>query len=327
MQLCCRWINPLFIAAAIVCLFIGPAWADQATTTNKEVASVNGKPIFKSRYERELSGYLERVAKKGRKLSDADLSSVKKRILENLITTEVLYQECQKQGIKVGDQIVSEEIEKVKKRFPDEAAYKNALKGMNVSEKEIRAQIQIGMAITQLFDTNVRQKIMVTKEESEKYYKDHPNMFMRPERVKASHILIKVAPDAEASQKKQARKKIETLQKKVRKGEDFGLLAKANSEGPSAQHGGDLGYFSRGQMVKPFENAAFGLKVGEVSEIVETQFGFHLIKLTDKQPAENVPYKDIRPRLEQLLKKEKEKAKIQNYIEELKKTAKIERFM
>lgn len=325
MRLCSQGTNRLIIAAVAICLLTGPAWADKAASSGKEAASVNGKPISKSQYERDLSVFQKRAAQEGRQLSDADLTTVKNRILENLIDAEVLYQQSQKEGVKVDDQAINEQIETIKKRFSDEAAYKKALEGMDVSE--IRAQIQRGLAINQLLDTNVRQKITVTEEESKKFYNNNPNLFKQPEQVKASHILIKVAPDAEESKKIQARKKIETVQKKVRQGEDFGLLAKANSEGPTAQRDGDLGYFHRGRMAKPFEDAAFALNVGEVSGIVETQFGYHLIKVTDKKPARTIPYKEVQPRLEQHLKKEKGKTEIQGYIENLKKSAKIKRFI
>lgn len=327
MRLCSQGTNRLIIAAVAICLLTGPAWADKAASSGKEVASVNGKPISKSQYERDLSVFQKRAAQEGRQLSDADLTTVKNRILENLIDAEVLYQESQKEGVEVDDQAINEQIETIKKRFSDESAYKKALEGMDVSEKEIRAQIQRGLAINQLLDTNVSQKITVNEEESKKYYNNNPNLFKQPEQVKASHILIKVAPDAEESKKNQARKKIETVQKKVRQGEDFSLLAKANSEGPTAQRDGDLGYFHRGRMAKPFEDAAFALNVGEVSGIVETQFGYHLIKVTDKKPARTIPYKEVQPRLEQHLKKEKGKTEIQGYIENLKKSAKIKRFI
>jgi peptidyl-prolyl cis-trans isomerase C len=258
----------LIIAAVAICLLTGPAWADKAASSGKEVASVNGKPISKSQYEGELSTYQKRAAQEGRQLSDADLTIVKHQILENLIDAEVLYQQSQKEGFKVDDQAINEQIETIKKRFPNEAGYKKSLEEMGLSEKEIRAQIQRGLAINQLLDTNVRPKITVTEEESKKFYNNNPNLFKQPEQVKASHILIKMAPNAEESIKIQARKKIETVQIKVRQGEDFGLLAKANSEGPSAQREGDLGYFRRGQMVKSFEDAAFALNVGKVSGIV-----------------------------------------------------------
>jgi len=327
MRLCSQGTNRLIIAAVAICLLTGPAWADKAASSGQEAASVNGKLISKSQYERDLSVFQKRAAQEGRQLSDADLTTVKNRILENLIDTEVLYQQSQKEGVKVDDQAINEQIETIKKRFFDEAAYKKALEEMDVSEKEIRAQIRRGLAINQLLDTNVSQKITVTEEESKKYYNNKLNLFKQPEQVKASHILIKVAPDAEESKKNQARKKIETVQKKVRQGEDFGLLAKANSEGPTAQRDGDLGYFNRGRMAKPFEDAAFALNVGEVSGIVETQFGYHLIKVTDKKTARTIPYKETQLRLEQYLKKEKEKTEIQDYIENLKKSAKIKRFI
>lgn len=327
MRLCSQGTNRLIIVAMAICLLTGPAWADKVAFSGKEAASVNGKPISKSQYERELSVFQKRAAQEGRQLSDADLTTFKNRILGNLIDGEVLYQQSQKEGVKVDNQAINEQIETFKKRFSDEAAYKKALEGMDVSEKEIRAQIQRGLAINQLLDTNVRQKITVTKEEGKKFYNNNPNLFKQPEQVKASHILIKVAPDAEESKKIQARKKIETVQKKVRQGEDFGLLAKANSEGPTAQREGDLGYFNRGRMAKPFEDAAFALNVGEVSGIVETQFGYHLIKVTDKKPARTISYKEVQPRLEQHLKNEKAKTEIQDYIENLKKSAKIKRFI
>ena len=328
MRLCSQRIIRLIMTAVAVCLLAGPTWsADKAASSNKEAASVNGKPIFKSQYDHELSVFQKRAAQQGRPLSDADLTTVKKQILENLIEAEMLYQQSQKEGVKVEDQSINDQIEKIKKRFPDEAAYKKALEGMEISEKEIRSQIQRGLAINQLLDTNVRQKITVTAEESNNFYKSNPNLFKQPEKVKASHILIKVAPDAEESKKIQARKKIETIQKKVRQGEDFGSLAKANSEGPTAQRNGDLGYFSRGQMVKPFEDAAFALNIGEVSKIVETQFGYHLIKVTDKKPARTIPYKEVQPMLDQHIKNEKEKTEIQGYIENLKKSTTIKIFI
>jgi len=113
----------------------------------------------------------------------------------------------------------------------------------------------------------------------------------------------------------------------LKKGDDFAALAKKYSEGPSGARGGDLGYFSRGQMVKPFEEAAFALKPGHVSDIVETQFGFHLIKLVDKKPEGMVAYKDIKDKLSEYLKSEKVQKEITNHVENLKKHAKIKKFV
>jgi peptidyl-prolyl cis-trans isomerase C len=326
MRLFVRSTNLLIIAAVAICVYTGPAWADEAASTGKEIASVNGKAIYKSQYERMLSVFKKRVTHKGRQMNDQELMAIKNRILENLIDSELLYQQSQKEGIKVADQAVNQRIDAIKKRFPDEKAYKQVIEKMHVSEKEFRAEIQRALAIRQLLDTDVRKKNSVTEKESKKYYNNNLDLFKRPEQVKASQIWIKFTPGAAESKKIQARKKIEMIQQKLIKGEDFGKLAKAYSEGPSAPRGGALGYFKRGQMLKPIEDAAFALNVGEVSGIIETRVGYHLVKVIDKRPAGTIPYKDVRPMIEKKLKKEKERTEIQNYIESLKKSAKIKRF-
>jgi peptidyl-prolyl cis-trans isomerase C len=198
---------------------------------------------------------------------------------------------------------------------------------MNLSEATIGSQIQRDLAIKELIDTQFVQKITVSDEEMKVYYDSNPDSFKKPEQVKASHILIKVEPQADASQKAGARKKLEMIQGKLKKGEDFGTLAKEYSEGPSNTKGGDLGYFSRGQMVKPFEEAAFALKQGEVSEIVETRFGYHLIKVTDKTTETTIAYNEIKDNLGRFLKQEKLRKEMTLYIASLKKNAKVETFL
>lgn len=138
--------------------------------------------------------------------------------------------------------------------------------------------------------------------------------------------MVSVDPKKEPSQKAESRKKIEDIQQKLRKGDDFSALAKEYSQCPSGSEGGDLGYFQRGQMVKPFEQAAFALGPGEVSDIVETKFGYHLIRLADKKPESVVPYEDIKDRIGQYLKQEKAEKDVVSYVQNLEEKAKVERF-
>jgi peptidyl-prolyl cis-trans isomerase C len=145
--------------------------------------------------------------------------------------------------------------------------------------------------------------------------------------VRASHILIKVDPKADESQRATARKKIDKIQQKLQQGEDFAALAKEFSQGPSSVKGGDLGYFGRGQMVKPFEKAAFGLMPGDVSGIVETRFGYHLIKVIERRPETTMAFKDIKGRLGRYLMQEKVRREVNLYVQKLKKKAKVERFI
>lgn len=127
--------------------------------------------------------------------------------------------------------------------------------------------------------------------------------------------------------KDEARKKIDTIQEKLKSGADFATLAKDESDCPSKEKGGDLGYFGKGQMVKPFEDAALALTPGQTSGVVETQFGYHIIKLTDKKPEGIMPFADVKDQLIQYLKQEKVKTELDSYIASLEKTAKIEKLI
>ncbi len=135
--------------------------------------------------------------------------------------------------------------------------------------------------------------------------------------MKASHILIKVSEDATPEAKAKAKARILDIKKKIEAGADFGEMAKKYSEGPSAANSGDLGYFRRGQMVKPFEEAAFALKPGEMSDVVETKFGYHLIKSIDKKEASVVPFDQLKTRITMYLQQDKMRKAVSAFIDSL----------
>jgi peptidyl-prolyl cis-trans isomerase C len=171
----------------------------------------------------------------------------------------------------------------------------------------------------------VVSKVVISDEESQTFYDGNMDRFIEPEQVQASHILIMVNPD-EASQEEKdtARKKIEELLVQVKEGADFAELAKEHSEGPSNERGGDLGFFARGQMVKPFEDAAFALVEGEISDVVETQYGYHIIKATGKKPQRQVPFDEVKDQIQQSLFQEKANTEVSNWIAALRESATIE---
>jgi peptidyl-prolyl cis-trans isomerase D len=154
-------------------------------------------------------------------------------------------------------------------------------------------------------------QVEVSAGETEAYYKDFSEEFWQPKQVHARHILIRTSPDGGQEAKDAARKKLEEVLGMVKGGKSFEELAKKYSEDPgSAKSGGDLGFFSRGQMVKPFEDAAFALKAGEVSGIVETQFGFHLIKAEEITEEGVKPFEAVRDAISQKIREEKTAALI-----------------
>jgi len=320
----CRRLYQITAIFALVLFFI-PALATDKTPSGEKVAVVNGVVISRIQFDKELKVHLERVSRQGGQISDDQREELKKDILEGLIEREVLYQESQKAGIKITGQKVDEQVAAIKKRFPNEEEFKKALTVMGLTEEEVREQIQRGLAIRELIDQKIANKVVITDEETKAYYDANPQLFKQPEEVKASHILIKVDPSADDATKAAARKKVEDLQQKLKDGGDFAELAKENSEGPSNVRGGDLGYFKRGQMVKPFEDAAYSMQTNEVSGLVETRFGYHLIKVYDKKPAQTLAYADVKDKIAQRLKQEKVEKDATRYVEDLKKGAKIEK--
>ncbi len=321
-----RIAGKVAVASALI-LVSAVVFAADKKAPGDMVAVVNGSIITQGEFDRVLDYELRRAAQSGQQIPDAQMPKMQNSILDSLIVGELLLQESKKKGIQVKPETVTEQLTNIKKRFPSEAEFNKALEENKMTESKIKADIERDMAIQQLLEKEVDQKVQITDEESKTFYDTNPQLFQQPERVKASHILIKVDEGATEEKKAEARKKIKEVQQKVQKGEDFAELAKTYSEGPSAPKGGDLGLFGRGQMVKPFEDAAFSLKPNETSDIVETKFGYHLIKVVEEQPAKKVAYADVQERINKHLKDQKLRTERQLYFDKLKKDAKIEKFL
>jgi peptidyl-prolyl cis-trans isomerase C len=164
----------------------------------------------------------------------------------------------------------------------------------------------------------------VTEDEKKQEYETNKDKLNVPDEVKASHVLIKVGEKATPEEKQKAKEKIDALRTRAMSGEDFAKLAKENSEDASSSNGGDLGYFKKGDMVKPFEEAAFGLEKDQISPVVETQFGYHVIKVTDKKAAHTLAYEEVSEDIAKFLLNKQKRDEVNKAVEALRKNAKIE---
>jgi len=290
------------------------------------VAMVNGSKITQAAYDRETRRVQQYLRAMGKSVEGPQWAEMKKRILETLIERELLYQESRKAAIEVEKTAVDAEIDKLKKRFPTDADFQKALQRMNFSEAEARGEIERALAVQRFMAENAPKGAAVTDAEVKTYYESHPQLFQQPERVRASHILIKVDSKADQAGRDKAREQAEALRVRASKGEDFAALAKEFSQGPSAPNGGDLGLFGRGKMVKPFEDVAFALKPGEVGAVVETKFGYHVIKVTEKKPAATAPYDMVKEQLREHLQKARAQQEMGLMVQKLKEKAKVERY-
>lgn len=293
-------------------------------TREEAVAIVNGEAIFRVDFEREVNSTQKQLLTQGQV---PDVEKMREVILENLIDGELLYQESQKKGFKVDEEKINEQFESIKGQFTSEEEFKNAMNEMNYTESSLKNEINRGIAIQDLIDGEIAQNITVSEEESLEYYESNLELFKQPEQVRASHILITVDEQADVTQKDKALQKIKEIQQKLKAGENFASLAREYSQGPSSAQGGDLGYFQRGQMLKPFEDAAFTLQPGETSTIVKTRFGYHLIKVIDRKPEGTIPYNYVQKKIDQYLKQNKVYREVKLLLEKLRAKATIERLV
>ncbi len=300
--------------------------AKQTPPKSPVIATVNGVAIKRVAYEREVDQVLGRFSMQGRPVSAAMRTKLRKDILEQMIRREMLFQESRKRKINIPQAKIDEQINAIKARFDNEEQFNQRLNVMDITLADLTAQISQNMAIDQLLRVQFPESITLPEAEVRKYYDDNQDRFFRPEQVKASHILVKVEPKASEVDKQKALQKIKMIQTKLNSGEDFAAVAKAHSEGPSGPKGGDLGTFSRGQMVPPFEQAAFALNSGQVSDVVTTRFGYHLIKVFEKHAGGAVPFEQVKSRLAAQLKQQKGSEQVRQYADTLLKAAKIERF-
>ena len=320
--------SKIFLLTIISWITLCTVFQSQAAENSDEsgkVAVVNGTVISQEQFERNMIPVQEYIEASGNSLSAADLARVKKMVLEEIIRNELLYQECLKNNVEIDDDEINKKYESEKNQFSSDAEFYQRLKELNNSEELYKSQIKRVLAIQRLI--NQKFKPTVTDQEIRKYYDDNPDQFKQKSQVRASHILISVDSTATKAQKDAARKEIEALLARVKGGEDFAAVAKEKSQCPSSVNGGDLGFFPRGEMVKPFEDAAFYMKPGEISNIVETQFGYHIIKLTDKKDEKTIGFEEARQEINKTLKKEKIADSYNKFYADLRDKAKVDIFL
>lgn len=295
-----------------------------AETPSGPAAKVNGVEIPTIDLERATKALIAQNQIPPQAVTPEIAKQFKEAALNQLIGAELLYQEGKKHPVKDLDKRVDEKLNQYKSRIPDKAEFDKALKSAGITMDELKALTVKEITVSELVDSQMKDKATVTDTDAQKFYDENKDKFVTAESIRASHILIGVDQNASDADKKKAREKAEAILKQVKEGKDFAELAKANSTCPSSAQGGDLGYFGKGQMVKPFEDAALALKPAETSGIVETQFGYHIIKLTDKKPEQTVTFGEAKERIVDYLKRQKMQKLVGEYVEGLRKNAKVE---
>jgi peptidyl-prolyl cis-trans isomerase C len=299
--------------------------------SNKVLVSVNGNDIT----EAEVSGQIDRrmtAIMKAAGINYPADDSIKKKMneelrdkfLDSLIDKILVAEQLKINNINVTDADVETKfLEAAKETGKDIKELEQAIEKIGMTLEDIKKEIywQVGMEKLYIAKTG---NTSVDDTDVQKYYNKNTKSFEQSEQVQVSHILVKTT-GANDAQKAEARKKIEGLLKDAKAGKDFAELARTNSDCPSKQKGGDLGFFGRGQMVKSFEDAAFGLKnIGDISDIVETQFGYHIIKMKGRKDAKKSDMNEVKVQIKTKLDKEKLMQFWKEYSSQLRENAQIE---
>jgi len=305
---------------------LGRTQQPQATTAAPEfpeiVARVNGTEITRV-------AFLNRAtALKGQLPATQINPDFYKRVLDDMVGGELLYQTVEKKGLAPTAPEIDAEIESQKGRFGGHAELKKALEAQGLTLDDLRLELQKEIGIQKLIESEYIPAITVSAGEKRKFYDENTAQMQRPEQFRVAHILLLVEASATPEVKEEVRKKAGAIRSLLDAGQDFAELARKNSGDPgSKDSGGELPWMSPGQTVPPFEAAALALAPGEISPVVETQFGFHIIKLHEKRSAGLMPYEEVEGRIDEFLKRRTLQQKIETEIQTLKAQGKVEVFI
>jgi len=287
-------------------------------------ARVNGTPIANQTLELSFQEYLHDSGRNIAAIRYPEVvKNMKRETLDLLIEQELVWQAAQKQGIVATAGEITGAVDSMRAGFSSREAFLRKLSVEGYTEESYREHMKHLVSAQKYLD-GLTGGVEVSDAEVHSFYSGNPEKMRTPEVVQARHILLKLPSDADDAARRAARQKLTGILAQARNGVDFGTLAQQYSEDTSAAQGGDLGYFSRGHMVKPFEEAVFALQPGQLSDIVETTFGLHLIKLEDHREAAQVPEDQVREQIRDYLHAEKSKQTVQEKIEALRSDAEIE---
>ena len=285
------------------------------------LARVNGEAVNKVDFDRLIKN-MEVSANQPVPAERRD--EIFRKALDELVTYTVLSQETRARKVTVTDEEVESNIKQMRSKLPNEQAFKKALAARGMTLEKLKADTRIDISINKMMESELAGQPAPGEAEVRDFYNKNPDKFKQDEAVRASHILFRVEENTDAATKKKAMDEAQSVLKEARAGADFAELAKKHSADGSAQQGGDLNFFTKGQMVPAFDQVAFALKPGQISGIVTTQFGYHIIKVTERRAASTVPFEQVGARIKEYLTEQQKQQKAQAFIQSLKQKAKIE---
>ena len=330
----------------LVALFAAAAGAAEtnapSTKPSDKIAELFGDPVVakgtglqvkRSDLDAAVMGLKASGAARGERFTPEQAVMLERQVLDRLVQIQLLLNKATDADNAKGKEVAEKRYELILKRAGSEETLTQQLKSVGMTPTELRRKMSEEANAEAVVSRELKAE--ATDADAKKYYDEFPARFEQPEMVRASHILLStVDPEAKAplaDDKKLAKRKVaDDLLKRARAGEDFAKLVKEFSEDPGSRDKGGEYKFPRGQMVAEFESAAFGLATNQISDIVTTQFGYHIIKLSEKIPArkltldESIEGVKVIDQVKDLLKRQQLEKLLPEYAEKMQKDAKVE---
>jgi peptidyl-prolyl cis-trans isomerase C len=287
------------------------------------VAKVNGKSVLGRELEQLVRSQLAQIGSpEWKNLRDEYRGQLVLESLNSLISSRLLYQKATDSGIKATDLEIQAELQSFSKSFKSDAEMNQALASQQMDRASLEKSLRQNLVISKFVEENVTKKIVVTPDEAAKYYSGHPAEFQHPDVVRISLILIQPAGNT-SEQDDLAKQRAEALLARIKKGEDFGKIAKENSVDSSASQGGDIGFVSKENLAPELSDAAFSLPIGGV-KLIKSSFGYHILKATEKKKEGLSTLEEVKAQLIDFLKDQKTQTELNKLVTQLRDQSKVE---
>ena len=303
------------------------------TVVEEIVARVNSDIITRSEFQRSRDQLLNELKQKFGSEADARFAENEKNVLRDLIDQDLLVQKGKDMGI-TGDTEIIKKLDEIRKQMHLESMeeVEKAAQEQGVSFEDFKQNLRNQIVTQEVIGREVGSKMQITQDEMKAYYDEHAKELERPEQVRMSEIMVSTQPKEGEKEKKEptpeelaaAEQKAHGLLDSIHKGTSFEEVAKKSSEGPTAAQGGDLGYFKRGMLAKELEDLTFGMKPGDVSDVIRTRQGFVILKVTEHTAAGIPPMKELEPQIQDALYMRKLQPALRAYLTKLREDAFID---
>jgi len=288
----------------------------------ESVATVEGKDIKREELEEAFNTMAERQGVPAEAIPMDQRGKIYHMLLDNLIASRLIDKRAA--DVQVKDEEVAATFDRLKTKFGSDEDLKKQVEANGQTIEGLKENIRTSLRQQHWVDSQIKDTPAVSDADAEKFYKQNPDQFKQPEQVRASHILIKVPEDAKPEVVVEKEKAAQAALKRVKGGEDFAKVAGEISDDPGSKvKGGDLDFFSKEQMVPEFAEAAFALKKNEISEPVRSEFGYHIIKLTDRKGGEAMPLAEVKPQLLAYLQRQKKQEEVTKVLEAVRASADV----